>query len=115
MYKILRIVFTVLSALFILPVVLIGIYLGLGWAIACAAAAAAFFGLAVLFKRFQEREEEKKNPPPPVGDFFSPLPKTGQADRGDAPDQKQNQADLPDEKAGPDAEEQTDPTRSESK
>lgn len=115
MYKILRIVFTVLSALFVLPVVLIGIYLGLEWAIACAAAAAAFFGLAVLFKRFQEREEEKKNPPPPVGDFFSPLPKTGQADRGDAPDQKQNQADLPDEKAGPDAEEQTDPTRSESK
>lgn len=80
MYKILRIVFTVLSALFILPVVLIGIYLGLEWALACAAAAAAFFGLAVLFKRFQEREEEKKNPPPPVGDFFSPLPPPGDAE-----------------------------------
>lgn len=83
MYKTLRIIFTVLSAVCVLPVVFLGVYVGLPWAILCALAAAAFFGLAALFKKLQEAEEERKNPPPPAGDFFSPLPKppeTGEPD-----------------------------------
>ncbi len=79
MYKNLRILFTVLSALCVLPVVFLGIYAGILWALLCALAAAAFFGLAALCKHLQERQEEKKTPPAPVGDFFSPLPRPDDA------------------------------------
>ncbi len=75
MFKILRIIFTILSVACVVPVVFLGIYLGIGWAILCALAAAALFGLAALFKTLQRKQEERENPPPPPGDFFAPAPK----------------------------------------
>jgi hypothetical protein len=76
MYKILRIVFSVVSALLIAACVFIFIYLGALWGVVSLIAAAIFFGLTLLFKYLQEREEFKLNPPPPKGDFITGPVKT---------------------------------------
>lgn len=83
MYKILRIVFGVISALLVAACIFIFIYLGFMWGLICVAAAAAFFGLCVLFKNLQEKEERKLNPPPPVGDFI-----TGRVEKDDNSENK---------------------------
>lgn len=69
MFKILRIVFSLLSALCLVPVVLLGVFKGIFPALACVGCAIVFFLLALLFKTMQENQEERKAP---KGDFFSP-------------------------------------------
>lgn len=71
MYKILRIICGVISALLVAACIFIFVYLGMLWGIICVVAAAAFFGLCVFFKNLQEKEERKLNPPSPVGDFIT--------------------------------------------
>jgi hypothetical protein len=75
MYKILRIVFCVLSACLVAACVFIFIYLGTVAGVVTLLGAALCFGLMLLFKHLQEQDELRKNPPPAEGDFFHPLPK----------------------------------------
>lgn len=60
MYKILRIICCVISALLLAACVFIFVYLGTVWGIACLIGAAAFFALTILFKNLQEDEQIKK-------------------------------------------------------
>ena len=76
MFEKLRIVFTILSAAFVLPVIFLAAFIDILWGAACAAVALIFFLLAAHFKRLQERQEP---PAAPKGDFFSPLPAEPQA------------------------------------
>ncbi len=59
MFLKLRIIFTVVSAVFAAAVLPIGALFGFIWAIACAAAAAVFFFVMLLCKQ----EQEKRDPP----------------------------------------------------
>lgn len=71
MYKILRIVCSVISAALVAACIFIFVYLGMTWGIITLAAAAAFFGLTLLFRSLQQKEEMKNNPPPLKGDFIT--------------------------------------------
>lgn len=59
MFKTLRIIFTVISALFAAAVFPIGFFGGLTWALAAAVIAFLFFGLMLLCKQSQEAQEKK--------------------------------------------------------
>lgn len=81
MFRILRIVFTVLSALCCAAVVFLGVFLGWIGALVGAGCALLFFGLVVVFRNLQDkREQADEPPPPPRGDFFHPLPKEKEKD-----------------------------------
>ena len=71
MFKTLRIIFTVISALFAAAVFPIGFFGGLTWALASAVIAFLFFGLMLLCKQSQEAQEAretKKNTSSPSPD-----------------------------------------------
>lgn len=76
MFEKLRIVFTILSAAFVLPVIFLAAFIDILWGVVCAAVALIFFLLAAHFKRLQEAEAQESTP---KGDFFSPLPAEPQA------------------------------------
>lgn len=59
MFKVLRIICCVISALCCTACVFAFIYAGIVWGICTIVGAAAFFALTVLFKHYQEDEEEK--------------------------------------------------------
>lgn len=63
MFKVLRIICCIISALCVAACVFTFIFAGTVWGIATLLGAAAFFALTVLFKHFQE-DEEKKNAQP---------------------------------------------------
>lgn len=65
MYKFLRILFTILSALCVTAAFIVGAYLGFPWIIASVLAAFLFFMLMLLFKQKQEERDAKKQPPDP--------------------------------------------------
>lgn len=71
MYKVLRIICSVISAAAIAACIFIFVYLGTLWGIVTLAAAVAFFGLTMLFRSLQIKEELKANPPPVKGDFIT--------------------------------------------
>ncbi|MGN1373151.1 MAG: hypothetical protein ACI4VK_03780 [Candidatus Coproplasma sp.] len=60
MFKILRIISCIISALCCAACVFVFIYAGIVWGICTLVGAGTFFALTVLFKRFQEDEEEKQ-------------------------------------------------------
>lgn len=63
MYKILRIICCVISALLVTACVFVFVYLGIVWGISTIIAAGIFFVLTILFKNLQqdkERENEKR-------------------------------------------------------
>ncbi len=62
MFLKLRIIFTVIAALFAAAALPVGTWLGLGWAIACAVAAAACFVIMLIFKQEQEKREPLSEP-----------------------------------------------------
>lgn len=70
--KILRIVFTVLAAILLTCAVLLGTFLGGGWAVLCLVCAFLFFGLMLLCKNAIEKKEEENQPKQPT--FFDPYP-----------------------------------------
>lgn len=70
--KILRIVFTVIAAIFLTIGSLFGIFFGGGWAVLCLIAALLFFGLMLLCKNAIEKKEEENKPKQPT--FFDPFP-----------------------------------------
>lgn len=76
MFKILRIVSCVVSAMLLAACVFIFIYCGMAWGVVCLLAAACFFGLTVFFKGKQEKRENK-NAPAAHGDFITGKPETG--------------------------------------
>ena len=57
MYKTLRILFTILSAVCIAVVIPVGAFGGWVWAIGCALFAVLFFGLMLLCKQSQQQKE----------------------------------------------------------
>ncbi len=59
MYKILRIVCCIISALLLAGCVFFFVYLGNVWGIASVIGAAAFFALTILFKSLQEEQQAK--------------------------------------------------------
>lgn len=71
MYKILRIVFCVLTALIAAAAIFIFVYLGWLWGALSLVVAFLSGALMVIFKQLQEKQELKKNPPPPEGDFIT--------------------------------------------
>lgn len=76
MYKILRIIFCILSAICVIPTFFLFAWLDFGWGMLGVAAILLFFTLTVLFKNLQAKKDFKENPPQPTqGDFFHPLPK----------------------------------------
>ncbi len=81
MYKILRIIFCVLTV--IMAAVMIFVFLYAGWVWGFAALAVAFVcgALMVTFKQLQEKEERKKNPPAPKGDFITGKPDGGEEEK----------------------------------
>ena len=70
MYKILRIIFCILTVILAAGMIFVFIYAGWKWGVLTLAAAFVFGALMVTFKQLQEKEERKKNPPPPQGDFI---------------------------------------------
>ena len=71
MYKILRILFCVLTVALAAAAILVLIYApSVWWGIATVVLAFVFGALMVTFKGLQEQEARKKNPPPPQGDFI---------------------------------------------
>ena len=70
MYKVLRIICSILSALCVAAAIFIFVYFS-WWGFLCVGGALALFGLTLLFKRLQEKGEEKLNPPPKQGDFIT--------------------------------------------
>ena len=70
MYKILRIVFCILSVVCVAATLFIFVYFN--WFGLIPLGGAVIFGfLMVLFKNLQNAKELKENPPPPVGDFIT--------------------------------------------
>ncbi len=66
MFLKLRIIFTIISALFAAATLPVGTWLGLTWAISCAVAAGIFFVLMLICKQEQEKRE------PPQVEEYSP-------------------------------------------
>lgn len=71
MYKILRILFCILTVALAAVAVFVFIYAGWVWGGMVILLAFVFGALMVTFKQLQEKEERKKNPPPPEGDFIT--------------------------------------------
>ena len=65
--KVLRIIFTILSALCLAAILPAGTFGGLPHALICAAGAGVFFLFVLLFKKLQE----KKSPNEPEPDFLN--------------------------------------------
>ncbi len=65
--KVLRIIFTILSALCLAAILPAGTFGGLPHALICAVSAGVFFLFVLLFKKLQE----KKNPKEPESDFLN--------------------------------------------
>ena len=61
MFLKLRILFSILSAIFVTAVLPMGIFLGFIWAIASAAVAGIFFFLMLICKQEQEKREALEN------------------------------------------------------
>ncbi len=78
MFKFLRIIFTILSALCVTPAIFMGIYVDFTWTFIFAGGALIFFMLAAHFKNLQLQREEPDLPQ--QGDFFNPLPKEENSD-----------------------------------
>lgn len=62
MFKILRIISCIFSALCLAACVFVFIYAGMVWGICTLVGAGTFFALTVMFKRFHEDEEAKMQP-----------------------------------------------------
>ncbi|MGN0803972.1 MAG: hypothetical protein ACI4MS_01130 [Candidatus Coproplasma sp.] len=60
MFKILRIICCIISALCVAGCIFVFIYAGTVWGICVLLGAVVFFALTVLFKRYQNDDEEKR-------------------------------------------------------
>ena len=81
MYKLLRIVFCILSVICVAVTVFIFAYFGL-FGLIPLGGAVVFGFLMVYFKNLQQSKELKDNPPPPVGDFITGPVKKDESDAG---------------------------------
>ena len=71
MYLKLRVISSILSAIFVAAVIPVGIF-NWSYAIICALAAFVLFGLTLIFKQKQLEKEQNDEPQP---DFLSPIEK----------------------------------------
>ena len=72
MFKIFRIIFSVLAAIVAAGTIFVFVYAPhWAWGLLAVGVCAVFAGLMIAFKNLQEKQENKKNPPPPKGDFIT--------------------------------------------
>ena len=89
LYKILRIVFCVLTVILAAVAIFVFVYApSIWWGIATVVLAFIFGALMTTVKGLQDQEEKKKNPPPPKGDFI--FGKVGEDDQKDENDDNKN-------------------------
>ena len=69
-FKVLRIIFCILTALLAAAMIFVFIYAGWLWGALTLVVAFVSGALMVTFKGLQEKHEKIKNPPPPQGDFI---------------------------------------------
>ena len=81
MYKVLRIIFSVLSAAAAAAAIFIFVFFGLLWGFVTVAACVVFAVGMFICRNAQIREEQKQNPVEPKGDFI-----TGKAPNDDKKD-----------------------------
>ena len=74
----LRVIFTVISAVFLAAVFPVGIFLDWPWAVACALCAGLIFVLMWVCKKKQEEKDPATDEPQP--DFFTPKSEKTQDD-----------------------------------
>ena len=89
MYLKLRVISSILSAIFVAAIVPVGIF-NWTYAIICALAAFILFGLTLIFKQKQLENENVNDEPQP--DFFTPLKKTDESassPKNDEPQEKE--------------------------
>ena len=72
--KICRIVSTILCAICLAALPLVGILTGMDYLVIPLLGAGIFFALMLFFRKKQMEQEERENPTPSA-DFFHPLPK----------------------------------------
>ena len=70
LFKVLRIIFCVLTVLLAAAMIFVFIYAGWVWGALTLAVAFVFGALMVTFKMLQEKQAKINNPPPPQGDFI---------------------------------------------
>ena len=73
--KVLRIVFTLLCALCLAALPIVGIFWDMEFIVIPLLAAGVFFLLMLFCRKKHMEAEEKKNPTPPQADFFNPANK----------------------------------------
>ncbi|MCM1233869.1 MAG: hypothetical protein NC489_27495 [Ruminococcus flavefaciens] len=71
MFKNLRIICCIISALIVAADIFVFIYAGMIWGLIGIFAAALFFFAMLYFKYRQEEQKKKDNPPPAKGDFIT--------------------------------------------
>lgn len=71
MYKVLRIIFSLLAAAAAAAAIFVFVFADWKWGLITVAACVVFAVAMLLCRNAQVREELKKNPPPPVGDFIT--------------------------------------------
>ncbi len=73
--KVCRIISTILCAVCIAAVPIVGIFGGLDFIVIPLFGAGLFFTLMLFFRKKHMEQEERANPTAPTGDFFNPTPK----------------------------------------
>lgn len=71
--KVCRIISTILCAVCIAAVPIVGIFGGLDFIIIPLFGAGLFFTLMLFFRKKHLEQEERANPTAPTGDFFNPI------------------------------------------
>ena len=74
--KVCRIISTILCAVCIAAVPIVGIFGGLDFIVIPLFGAGLFFTLMLFFRKKHMEQEERENPTTPTGDFFNPTPKS---------------------------------------
>ena len=71
--KICRIISTILCAVCIAALPLVGIFIGFDFIVIPLFGAGLFFTLMLFFRKKHIEQEARENPTAPTGDFFSPI------------------------------------------
>ncbi len=71
--KICRIISTILCAVCIAALPLVGIFIGFDFIVIPLFGAGLFFTLMLFFRKKHIEQEERTNPTPPTGDYLNPI------------------------------------------
>ena len=71
MFKVFRIIFSILAAGAAAAAIFVFVLVGWSWGLITVGLCLLFAALMFLFRNLQTRKELRDNPPPPVGDFIT--------------------------------------------